>query len=275
MLKIKCCFFGCASILPLGVSPVIGFHNKKIMKCSAQIPSQEVPASLPTYCWVLLSSVMAVDFPGHVFIRSRTSSGLRCLAEKDGAAVSQFPFIPPIYASLSIPSPLHQLYTSPPPTRQPSARPHTSVPSTDVMGSTFVEVKPTVAVRRLHTPVSKQVNFTILSTPHSPEVCWCSQHPAAAQGLSTRAETLAWDLLLVIRHFLICTRSIRSFVITQLTTPDEKLKTDSENTILKNQRKSKVIPYPRNSLQTRIYTDWITVGRMRNTTTLESLRKNY
>lgn len=93
--KNKSAAFLAVLILPLGVSPVIGFHTKKIMKCSGQIPSQEAPASLPTYCWMLLSSVTAIDFPGHVFIRSRTSSGLRCLAEQDGAAVSQFPFIPP------------------------------------------------------------------------------------------------------------------------------------------------------------------------------------
>lgn len=184
-------------------------------------------------------------------------------------------FTVPIYTARPL-SPSHLLCiscTSPHPTRQLSARPHTWVPSTDVMGSIFVEVKPTIAVRRLHTPLSKQWSFAILSTPHSLEVSWCSQHPAAAQGLSTRAETLAWDLLLVIRHFLICKKSISSFVITQLTTSDEKLKTDLENTILKNQRKSKVIPCPRNSLWTRIYTDWITIGRIRNTTILESLTK--
>lgn len=66
------------------MSPVIGFHTKKIMKCSAQIPSQEIPASLPAYCWVLLSSVMAMDLPGHVFIRSRTSFGLDVLQRRLG-----------------------------------------------------------------------------------------------------------------------------------------------------------------------------------------------
>jgi len=45
---------------------------------------------------------------------------------------------------------------------------------------------------------------------------------------------------------------------------DEKLKTELENSILKNQRKSKVVPCPGNSPQTRIYTDWITVGGIRN-----------
>lgn len=119
-------FFCCANILPLGMSPVIGFHTKKIMKCSAQFPSQEIPASLPTYCWVLLSSVMAMDFPGHVFNQIKDLFWLRCLAEKAGAAVSPFPFISPCLSPSHLP---RTSCTSPPPARQPSARPHTPVPA--------------------------------------------------------------------------------------------------------------------------------------------------
>lgn len=87
------------------MSPVIGFHTKKIMKCSAQFPSQEIPASLPTYCWALLSSVMAMDFPGHVFIRSRTSFGLVVLQRRLG---KQFH-----YSHLYHPASLHPISLAP------------------------------------------------------------------------------------------------------------------------------------------------------------------
>jgi len=52
--------------------------------------------------------------------------------------------------------------------------------------TTFIEVKPTTAVR-LHTTEGVG-NFPILSTLHSLVVCWCSKHPAAVPALSTRVK---------------------------------------------------------------------------------------